>query len=188
MRARRATLVLLLAAAVLLPAVGCRTLRRRAGERPPYRKVSPAIAFEIIRDSPDILILDLRPRHDFNGDTGHIFRAFNIPVARLSLRIREISRYRDDTFLVYCDTQSCAEEGMAILLSSGFENAILIDGGMDNWIRMGFKTVLPEDAAGRAAERAQTAGTEPATDSPAAPPVAEPPPAEAPPPLRRPRR
>ncbi|HEX7181096.1 MAG TPA: rhodanese-like domain-containing protein [Thermoanaerobaculia bacterium] len=182
MRARRTALVLLLAAAVLLPAVGCRTLRRRAGERPPYRKVSPAVAFEIIHDSPDILVLDLRPRQAFNSDTGHLFRAFNIPVSRLPTRIREISRYRDETFLVYCDTPSCAEEGMAVLISSGFENAILIDGGIDNWIRMGFRTVLPEDIAGRAAERAQAAGTEPATDSPAAPPVAEPPPAEAPPP------
>ncbi len=34
---------------------------------------------------------------------------------------------------------------MAILVSSGFENAILVEGGIDGWIREGFRTVLPQD-------------------------------------------
>ena len=34
---------------------------------------------------------------------------------------------------------------MAVLVSSGFDNAILIDGGIDGWIRDGFRTVLPVD-------------------------------------------
>jgi rhodanese-related sulfurtransferase len=129
--------------------VGCRLFRRR--ERPPFRKVSPPVAFEVLRDSPDVLTLDLRTRKEFLGDTGHIFRARNIPLGRLSERLSEIAPFRDDTFLVYCrGDDSCGEEGMAILVSSGFENAILIDGGIDGWIRYGFRTVLPDDAAGGA--------------------------------------
>jgi rhodanese-related sulfurtransferase len=31
---------------------------------------------------------------------------------------------------------------MAVLVASGFEDAVLIDGGIDRWIRDGFKTVL----------------------------------------------
>lgn len=153
-------------------------LRRRAANRPPYTKVSAPIAFEIIRDNPSILILDLRSPQDFNGDTGHLFRAHNIPLDRLPYRLLEISAFRNDTFLAYCDTQKCAEEGMAILISSGFQDAVLIDGGVDEWIRKGFRTVLPDDVAGRAAERAENArgvqpvATDPATaiDSATAPP------------------
>jgi rhodanese-related sulfurtransferase len=121
---------------------GCRYFRNR--ERPPFRKVTPPVAFEILRDSPDVLILDLRTRQEFLGDTGHIYRSRNIPLDRLPERMMEIAPFRDDTFLVYCRAgDTCGEEGMAILISSGFENAILIDGGIDGWIRYGFRTVLP---------------------------------------------
>ncbi|HWN41660.1 MAG TPA: rhodanese-like domain-containing protein [Thermoanaerobaculia bacterium] len=125
---------------VMLP--GCRAFRNR--ERPPFRKITPPVAFEVLRDNPDILILDLRTREEFLGDTGHIYRARNIPLERLPDRMLEIDPFRDDTFLVYCrEDDSCGEEGMAILISSGFDNAILIDGGIDGWIRYGFRTVLP---------------------------------------------
>ena len=139
MNMRRAFALLLLSLA-LLP--GCRSFRNR--ERPPFRKITPPVAFEVLRDNPDILILDLRTRQEFLGDTGHIYRARNIPLERLPERMLEIAPFRDDTFLVYCrEGDSCGEEGMAILVSSGFENAILIDGGIDGWIRYGFRTVLP---------------------------------------------
>ena len=143
MNMRRASALLLLSL-VLLP--GCRSFRNR--ERPPFRKVSPSVAFEVLRDNPEILVLDLRTREEFLGDTGHIYSARNIPLDRLPERMLEIAPFRDDTFLVYCRSKdTCGEEGMAILVSSGFDNAILIDGGIDGWIRSGFRTVLPAPAA-----------------------------------------
>ena len=150
MKTRRVLALLLLGLLLgLLLLTGCRMFRRR--ERPPFRKISPPVAFEVLRDSPDVLVLDLRSRQEFLGDTGHIYRARNIPLDRLSERLLEIAPFRDDTFLVYCrGNDKCGEEGMAILVSSGFENAILVDGGIDGWIRDGFRTVLPEDATGSA--------------------------------------
>ena len=143
MNMRRAFALLLLGlvlSVVMLP--GCRSFRNR--ERPPFRKIKPPVAFEVLRDNPDILIVDLRTREEFLGDTGHIYSARNIPLERLPDRMPEITPFQDDTFLVYCrESDSCGEEGMAILVSSGFENAILIEGGIDGWIRYGFRTVLP---------------------------------------------
>ena len=142
MNMRKASALLLLSL-VLLP--GCRAFRHR--ERPPFRKITPPVAFEVLRDNPDILIVDLRTRQEFLGDTGHIYRARNIPLERLPDRMAEITPFQEDTFLVYCrENDSCGEEGMAILISSGFENAILVDGGIDGWIRYGFRTVLPATA------------------------------------------
>jgi rhodanese-related sulfurtransferase len=138
-------LPLLLALALL---AGCSVFRR--GQRPPYRKLSAPVAYEIMRDNPDMLIIDLRAPRDFNGHTGHLRRARNIPLERLPFRLLEISTFRDETFLVYCDTAECAKAGMEILTSSGFENAVLMEGGVDAWINGGFKTVLPAEAAGRA--------------------------------------
>jgi rhodanese-related sulfurtransferase len=147
-RSRKLAWLALLAAAVVATQ-GCAMLRRRAAARPPYRKVSPPIAYEMIRDTPGILILDLRPAAAFHGDTGHIYRAYNIPEDRLPFRLLELSSFREETFLVYCDTPRCGDDGMAVLVSSGFENAILIDGGIEGWIAKGFRTVLPEELAGR---------------------------------------
>jgi rhodanese-related sulfurtransferase len=139
--------ILTLALLGLLLLAGCRMFQRR--ERPPFRKVRPPVAFEILRDSPDVLTLDLRSPREFLGDTGHIYRARNIPLDKLSERLPELTLFRDDTFLVYCrGNDMCGEEGMAILVSSGYEDAILIEGGIDGWIEDGFKTVLPENAVG----------------------------------------
>jgi rhodanese-related sulfurtransferase len=148
MKTRRVLVLFLLVLMGLMLLAGCRMFRRR--ERPPFRKISPPVAFEVLRDSPDVLVLDLRSRKEFLSDTGHIYRARNIPLERLSERMLEIAPFRDDTFLVYCrGNDTCGEEGMTILVSSGFENAILIDGGIDGWIRSGFRTVLPEEVLGQ---------------------------------------
>jgi len=143
---RAALVLVLLLAATLLG--GCGFLRRRAANRPPYKKLSPPIAFEMMRDNPEMLVLDLRPAQEYNGETGHVRRARNIPVERLPYRLLEISSFRDDTFLVYCRADDCGEKGMAVLLASGFENAVLMEGGIDAWIRGGFKTVLPTSGLG----------------------------------------
>jgi rhodanese-related sulfurtransferase len=165
---RRTVALLMLLALTLLALPGCGMLRRRAAHRPRYARVSAPVAYEMIRDSPGVMIIDLRSPQAFNGDTGHLFRAHNIPLDRLPYRLLEISPFRDDTFLVYCDTQTCAQEGMAILISSGFEDAVLVDGGIDAWIEKGFRTVLPGDLAGHAAEREENArGVQPAATGPA---------------------
>lgn len=175
---RRIILLALLGLLLALP--GCRSMRQKVekrmaehvARRPPYTKLSPPVAYEMIRDNPDILILDLRSPQEFNGNTGHLFRADNIPLNRLPYRLVELSAVREDTFLVYCDTPACAEEGMAVLSSSGFENAILMDGGIDLWIERGFRTVLPSDLATRAAERAAVAKGGGLQPPPGTPPAA----------------
>jgi rhodanese-related sulfurtransferase len=165
---------LLLALLLLLAAgSGCRTLARRQARRPPYRRVSPSVAYEIMADSPGMLVLDLRPAQAFFGDTGHLHNARNIPLARLSFRLIEISLFREETVLVYCDTSNCAEEGAAVLASSGFENIFLMAGGIDRWIHDGYRTELPAGGPGLPRPIA------PAPVAPALPPPAAPTPAPA---------
>ena len=146
-------LALVVGGTALVPLAGCRSARGKSGEkreRPAYRKVSPPVAFEIIRDTPETLILDLRTPEEYLGETGHLRRALNIPLDRLPFRLLEISAWRQETVLVYCrGNDPCGEEGMAILASSGFEDAMLIDGGIDGWIEEGFKTELPAGLAGQ---------------------------------------
>jgi len=144
-------------ALALAACAGC-ALFRRPGQRPPFRKLSPPVAYEMMRDSPEMLVLDLRPQQEYNGETGHIRRALNLPLDRLPYRLLEISPFREETVLVYCRTDDCGAKGMEILIASGFENAVLMDGGIDAWIRGGFKTVLPGEAAGRSRQPADGKG------------------------------
>ena len=145
-RALHRTVSILLAVLFLFLS-GCSLFRR--GNRPPYRKLSPPVAFEMIRDNPEMLILDLRRPEEYNGETGHLRRARNYPVDRLPYRLLEINAFRDSTVLVYCGSAECGDRGMQVLKASGFEDAVLMDGGIEGWIREGFKTVLPREALGK---------------------------------------
>jgi rhodanese-related sulfurtransferase len=147
--------------ATLASAAACRSGR---SEPPPFRKLRPAIAYEVLRDSPETPLLDLRPAAEFNGAHGHIKGAYNIPEERLPGRLVEIGAWRDQTFLVYCGDGRCGEEAMRVLLSSGFRDAILILGGIEAWVADGFDVVLAVEpgAAQRAAD----------SDAPLAPPPA----------------
>jgi rhodanese-related sulfurtransferase len=168
---------------VLLLLAGCAYIRRRDAQRQPYRKLGAPVAYELMRDNPDMLIIDLRTPEEYNGETGHVQRAQNIPLERLPYRLLEISSYRGETFLVYCRADDCGDKAIAILLSSGFENVMLMDGGIEGWIRAGYKTVLPQAAAGartqgpvrplRPGEKPQPA---PAVETPPLPPPPPPPP------------
>jgi len=140
--------VCLLAGAVAVAAAtsGCASVGRwlgaRKARRPPFTVISPPVAEELVRDAPDVFILDLRGPDEFQGPKGHLRNALNIPLARLPYRLLEIRSYHGETFLVYCGSDDCGRAGMRILKDSGFEDAILIGGGIDGWIRSGFTTFV----------------------------------------------
>lgn len=137
----RACLVLGLAL-VALAAAGCRTVRGGDGERiAAFSRVRPPVAFEILRDNPGLPVLDLRSRFEFTGPIGHVRGARNVPLDELHLRLLELSPLKDRTFLVYCGHDDCGVRGLELLVKAGYEEAILMDGGIDAWVLDGFGTV-----------------------------------------------
>jgi len=133
-------------AAVAASLAGCATVTRwlegRQAKAAPWKTVNAAVAYEIVRDTPDVFILDLRTPEEFQGPRGHLRNAFCIPLSRLPYRLLEIRAYGGETFLVYCDADDCGRAGMKILKDSGFQFAILIGGGIEGWIRAGFPTFV----------------------------------------------
>lgn len=182
MSPRRTALLLLFA----LLCGGCSLFHRKPGPRPLYKKLSPSVSYEMMRDSPQMPVIDLRPLQEFNGPTGHVRDAKNIPVSSLPYRLLNILPYRDETIFIYCDTDACTEQGAKILAASGFESVVGMAGGINQWIRGGFKTVLPARIAERRGE-AETSPiampekpgekkNDPNREVPVKPPVPPPPP------------
>jgi len=132
----------LLALVVVL--VACASCRSSSLEEPTRRfdMVRPPVAFEMLRDNPRLPVLDLRTRYEFSGPTGHIRGARNVPLDELQLRLSELSRLRPRTFLVYCGHDDCGLRGLEILRKAGFDEAVLMDGGLDGWVSAGFGTVV----------------------------------------------
>lgn len=128
-------------AAALLLLAGCAGNGRPEGREGYFYRVRPPVAFEMMRDNPDMPILDLRRREEFEGALGHIHRARNVPLEQLEWRLSELGDLKETTFLVYCREGACAERGMEILLEHGFDNVLVMEGGIDAWLDGGFGTV-----------------------------------------------
>src|SRR5579864_744669 len=186
-------------AAVAGSASGCasaqRWLQARKARQSQHRVVGAPVANEIVRDAPDVFILDLRSPEEFQGPKGHLRNALNIPLGRLPYRLLEIRSYRGETFLVYCNGDDCGRAGMRILKESGFEDAILIAGGIDGWLRSGFTTFVrastrrPPNAEIKTSKNPELAPEkhQPMDEVPVVPPKEPaPPPGGPPPPVRPP--
>lgn len=139
----RRSLCSLLGLLCLLVAAGCRSTDGSEPEPvdPSFSKVRPPVAFEMLRDNPRMPVLDLRTPYEFAGPVGHVRRALNVPLEELKVRLKELSSLKDRTFLVYCGHDDCGQRGLEILLEAGFDEAILMEGGIDHWVLAGFGTV-----------------------------------------------
>lgn len=133
---------------VLLGPWGCRTTMSDAES--PGLRVLPAVAFEMMADAPAMPVIDLRTEEEFAGELGRLARAVNVPLEVFERRMEELAYLREITFLVYCrGWDDCGERAMRMLVGNGFEDAVLMDGGIEAWLRDGFGTVdadmLPAD-------------------------------------------
>lgn len=133
---------------VPLLAVGCSSTgaTQDGKERPAFSRVRPPVAFEMLRDNPGLVVLDLRSRYEFTGPIGHIRGSRNVPVDELEKNLAGLSPLKDRTFLVYCGHDDCGDQGLQVLVDAGFDEVILMDGGIDAWVMDGFGTVTGPSA------------------------------------------
>ncbi len=137
--------------ATALVVAGCSTLVRIEGTELVYRQVTPEVAFEMLRDSPDALVVDLRPRAEAAQSAAGRQRVRNLPLQELAERAAELAAFRNQTFLVYCGGDpGCGEQGMRILAEHGCAYAVLIAGELASWALDG--SAAPGAAEAAAAE------------------------------------
>ena len=106
-----------------------------------FAEVAPTVANEMIIDSNQIIVIDVRPAQAFNGPQGHIAGALNAPFETIERQLPELLPYTNQTVLVYGDTSTDGAVAAKLLTVAGFRNVVHIGGGLQAWIERGYRTV-----------------------------------------------
>lgn len=106
-----------------------------------YAEVSPTIANEMILDSKQVVILDVRPPEQYRGPDGHIAGSLNAPFDTIERQLPELLPYQNQTVLIYGNGDSDGAVAARLLIVAGFRNVVHISGGLQSWIERGYRTV-----------------------------------------------
>lgn len=97
-----------------------------------YKTVSPVGVVDLM-NSGTTVVVDVREPHVFIKS--HVEDSLNIPVSKLDSRLGELEALRsgNTSFVVTCESGTHSPQACKKLVSSGFENVYLMQGGMQNW-------------------------------------------------------
>jgi rhodanese-related sulfurtransferase len=132
--------LILLPSAFCLLTLACHTVgvsRTEGG----YAEISPTVAAEMILDSSQVVVLDVRPETDFRGPEGHIAGSLNAPLDTIERQLPELLPYQNQTVLVYGETSTDGALASKLLSVAGFRNIVHVEGGIKGWIERGYRTV-----------------------------------------------
>jgi len=96
-----------------------------------FESVKPAVAYEMIKKDPDIVILDVRTEQEYRLD-GHLKGAKLIPLQELGERLSELEPYKKREILVYCRSGHRSVKASRLLADRGFR-PLNIEGGIIGW-------------------------------------------------------
>jgi rhodanese-related sulfurtransferase len=106
-----------------------------------YSEVNPTVAAEMMLDSAQVVVIDVRPVADYRGPDGHIAGSLNAPFETIERQLPELLPYQNQTLLIYGDTSTDGEVAAKLLIVAGFRNVVHISGGIKGWIERGYRTV-----------------------------------------------
>ena len=106
-----------------------------------YAEVSPQVANEMILDSRQVVLIDVRSEDAFRGSEGYIAGALSVPFESIARQLPELLPYQNSTVLVYGDGDADGAGAARLLTVAGFRNVVHISGGLKSWIERGYRTV-----------------------------------------------
>ena len=125
---------------MLVAAMSCRTIGVTHTDGG-YSEVAPTVAAQMMLDSAQIVVLDVRPATEYRGPAGHIAGSINAPFDSIERQLPELLPYQNQTLLVYGDTSTDGAVAAKLLIVAGFRNVVHIAGGIEGWIEHGYRTV-----------------------------------------------
>lgn len=82
------------------------------------KNVSGQDAASLIRDTKDLVILDVRTMNEYKS--GHIKGATLMPVGEIDSRIKELEKFRGKPILVHCASGGRSPKAVNVLLKNKF--------------------------------------------------------------------
>ncbi|MGZ4807852.1 MAG: rhodanese-like domain-containing protein [Thermoanaerobaculia bacterium] len=124
----------------ILLIVSCETIgisRNEGG----FSEVSATVANEMIIDTNQVVVLDIRSADAYRGPEGHIAGALSAPFDTIERQLPELLPYQNQTVLVYGETSTDGALAAKLLTVAGFRNVVHVVGGLRSWIERGYRTV-----------------------------------------------
>ncbi len=123
--------------------LGCHTVGFHG--RNDFSEVAPTVAAEMILDSQQVVVLDVRPAAEYRWPEGHIAGSLNAPFDTIEQQLPVLLPYQNQTVIVYGETSTDGELAAKLLTVAGFHNVVHIAGGIKAWIQKGYRTVNSEE-------------------------------------------
>lgn len=127
-----------IAALVLVSACNTIGITTREGG---FGYIVPQIAYTMLQDSREVVVVDVRPAEQFSSPPGHVAGAISAPLDAIETRLPELLPYTGNTVLVYGSGNEEAERAARIFIAAGFRSVSVIEGGIERWIELMFPTV-----------------------------------------------
>jgi len=86
---------------------------------------------------PGALVLDVRNPDEWDDDLGHIEGARQIPLPELESRLAEIEGWKEKPIVCVCRSGRRSQSAAELLRSSGYRQAMNLEGGMVAWRESG---------------------------------------------------
>ena len=99
-----------------------------------YIDVTPDEALQLIRDNPDLVIIDVSPLYD----ESHLPGALHYFVGDGTLDNAIPMLDKTKTYLVYCHTDEASMLGAGKLVQAGFDPVYRLQGNFGGWVEAGF--------------------------------------------------
>jgi rhodanese-related sulfurtransferase len=95
------------------------------------KNVSGEEAVKLIKETKDIVILDVRSREEYKA--GHINGSILIPVNEISSRIIELEKFRGRPLLVHCASGGRSPKAVSVLLKNKFAPIYHMNHGLSDF-------------------------------------------------------
>ncbi len=96
-----------------------------------YQTITPEDAYYMINSNPDIIILDVRTKEEY--DTGHLENAINMPYDEIKQNFKkDVTDNIESIIIVYCQNDPRAKEASNSLALLGYINVYTF-GGIKDW-------------------------------------------------------
>lgn len=106
--------------------------------------IQPAGVKQAIDGSEQVLLLDVRELSELHGELGHIKGIVHIPLGQLPERLTELDKYKSQKVITICKMGGRATKAGNILSQNGFNNVLVMEGGMTAWKEQGLPSQTAE--------------------------------------------